>query len=347
MAPSGPPLRQLGKNGPQVPALGFGLMGLAGAYGAKPSEEEQFKVLDRALELGNTFWDTADIYGFNDEMLNAWFKRTGKRDQIFLATKFGILMERGTTDFKGLNSSGAYCKKACEASLERMGIKTIDLYYAHRLNPDTPIEETMRAMVELKAEGKIRYIGICGASSNALRRACKIAHVDAVQVEYSPFVRDIETEAGTDLLKTCRELGIAVVAYAPLGRGLLTGSHKTNASLEEEDVRKKYMPWFRPENIESNAKVVEQFKCFADKKNCTTAQLAIAWVVKQGKDIIPIPGTRSIKYLEQNWHSLDVHLSDEEEAEIRAFLENADIQGSNETDAGKRLSFVDTKEESA
>jgi aryl-alcohol dehydrogenase-like predicted oxidoreductase len=194
-------------------------------------------------------------------------------------------------------------------------------------------------------EGKIKYIGLCGISSNTLRRACKIAHVDAIQVEYSPFVLDIEQSKSTELLKTCRELGIAVVSYSPLGRGLLTGSFKTANDLGEQDIRVKQMPRFSAENIEANGRIVDQFKTFADKKGCTTSQLAIAWLLKQGDDIIPIPGTRKIKNLEENWASLNVHLTNEDEAEIRKFTENAKIQGDSESAAGQMFAFVDTKQE--
>jgi aryl-alcohol dehydrogenase-like predicted oxidoreductase len=196
-------------------------------------------------------------------------------------------------------------------------------------------------------EGKIKYIGLCGVSSNTLRRAYKITPVDVVQVEYSPFVLDIEQPKSTELLKTCRELNIGIVAYSPLGRGLLTGTHKSRDSLDGNDIRINQMPRFSADNIEANAKLVEQFKVFADKKGCSTSQLAIAWVLKQGDDVVPIPGTRKIKYLEENWASLKVHLTAEDEAEIRKFVENAEIKGDTESEASKMFAFVDTKEERA
>ncbi|KAH8162628.1 hypothetical protein CIB48_g5618 [Xylaria polymorpha] len=320
------PLRKLGKNGPQVPALGLGLMGMSIAYGKAPSDEERFAVLDRAVELGATNWDTAALYGDCEELVGKWFKRTGKRDEIFLATKFGFA--KGMADLRAIDSSGAYCKQSCIASLKRLGTDSIDLYYMHRANPKTPIEETMRAMAELKAEGKIKYIGLSEVSSTTLRRACKIAHVDAVQMEYSSFDLDIEGPVGTDLLATCRELGVAVVAYSPLGRGLLTGAYTTQESLAHEGDFRSTLPRFSGANFEANVKLVSQFKALADRKGCTPAQLAIAWLLKQGEDIIPIPGTKRIKYLEENWGSLEVQLSDGEEKEIRNFVETAEIAGS-------------------
>ncbi|OCL02830.1 putative aldo/keto reductase [Glonium stellatum] len=334
------PLRKLGKNGPSVPALGFGLMGMSIGYGTAPSDEERFRILDRAVELGATFWDTSNIYGDNEEMLAKWFERTGKRDEIFLATKFGILAGNQ------VNGSGEYCKQACEASLKKLGTESIDLYYAHRVNPETPIEETMRAMAALKAEGKIKHIGLSEVSSATLRRACKIAHVAAVQMEYSLFSLDIERASGTNLLETCRELGVAVVCYSPLGRGLLTGAFTTKESISgANDARAALFPRFSEENLEGNVKLVNHFKALADNKGCTTSQVAIAWLLKQGDDIIPIPGTKKIKYLEENWGSLDIHLTDDEEAEMRKFVESAEILGYRSTPAGIAFAFADTKEE--
>ncbi|KAF5707604.1 alcohol dehydrogenase [Fusarium mundagurra] len=320
------PLRRLGRNGPMVPALGLGLMGMSTFYGNPPSDEERFAVLDRALDLGATHWDSSDLYGDNEDLLGKWFKRTGKRDQIFLATKFGFA--KGMADLSAIDSSGEYCKKACAESLRRLGTDCIDLYYMHRANPKTPIEETMRAMAELKAQGKIKHIGLSEVSSTTLRRACKIAHVDAVQMEYSPFVLDIEGLAGTDLLATCRELGVAVVCYSPLGRGLLTGAFTTKESVTSEGDWRTNMPRFAGDNFNTNVKLVKQFQTLADKKGCTPAQLAIAWLLKQGDDIFPIPGTKRIKYLEENWAALGVQLTDSDEAEIREFVNRAEIAGS-------------------
>ncbi|KAI1506625.1 putative aldo-keto reductase [Biscogniauxia marginata] len=339
------PYYPLGKNGPRVPALGFGLMDLSyRTYGSVPGEEELLAVLDRAFELGSIFWDTSDLYGDNEELVGKWFKRTGKRDQIFLATKFGYIKGSKTLE---TDSSAAYCKKACERSLQALGIESIDLYYLHNANPETPIEETMRAMAELQAEGKIKHIGLSTVSSATLRRAVKIAPVAAVQVEYSPFTRDIEGPAGTDLLATCRELGVAVVVSSPLGRGLLTPTFSKGEDLSDStDMRPKIMPRFQEANRDENVKIISQFKTLAEKKGCTLPQLALAWLLKQGNDIFPIPGTKSIKHLEDNWGALDVSPTDEEEAEIRAFAAGSELAGGFIPASMRHIAFRDTKEES-
>ncbi|KAI0598732.1 putative aldo-keto reductase [Biscogniauxia sp. FL1348] len=326
MSPTNIPHYPLGKNGPSVPALGFGLMDLSyKAYGSVPGEEELLAVLDRALELGCTSWDTSDLYGDNESLVGKWFKRTGKRDQIFLATKFGFV--KGTKSLE-TDSSAAYCKKACEESLKALGIESIDLYYLHSANPETPIEETVRAMAELQAEGKIKHIGLSNVSSATLRRAVKVATVAAVQTEYSPFTRDIETAAGTDLLATCRELGVAVVVSSPLGRGLLTPTFSKGEDLgDSTDMRPKMMPRFQEANRDQNVRIISRFRALADKKGCTLPQLALAWLLKQGHDIFPIPGTKSIKHLEDNWGALNVSLTDEEEAEIRSFAARSELAG--------------------
>ncbi|KAE8446368.1 hypothetical protein EG329_012117 [Mollisiaceae sp. DMI_Dod_QoI] len=342
------PHRQLGKNGPSVPALGFGLMGLSyDVYGTTPSDEEKFVILDRAYELGARFWDSADLYGDNEELVGKWFKRTGKRDEIFFASKFGFV--KGSKTYE-VDSSGEYCKKACAESLGLLGIESIDLWrfqnYMHHANPKTPIEETMRALAELKAEGKIKHIGLSAVSSATLRRAVKIAPVAAVQVEYSPFVLDVEGPAGTDLLATCRDLGVAVVAAMPLGRGLLTSTFANNEAIGDSNDKRSYvMPRFMEGNRDKNVKLVQQFKALADKKGCTTSQLAIAWMLKQGDDVFPIPGTKKLKYLEENWGALDVKLTDEDEAEVRSFVEHAEIAGHYMPPSFESYTFTDTQEE--
>ncbi|KAL9080500.1 MAG: hypothetical protein Q9157_000734 [Trypethelium eluteriae] len=336
------PTRKLGKNGPQIPALGLGLMGMSMLYGQPPSDEERFQVLDRALELGATNWDSSDLYGDNEELLGKWFKRTGKRDQIFLATKFGFV--KGAPGFSELDSSAEYCKKACAESLRLLGTDHIDLYYMHRANPKTPIEQTMRAMKELKEQGKIKYIGLSEVSSATLRRAEKIVHVDAVQIEYSPFDLDIEGPSGTHLLATCRELGVTTVAYSPLGRGLLTGTLNSKESVSSEGDWRSVFPRFSDENFDANVKLVNQFKAIADRKGCTAAQLCIAWVMKQGQDIIPIPGTKRIKYLEENWNSLKVQLTDAEATEVRKLVQNQ-VAGHRTIEAALSQCYADTVEE--
>ncbi|KAI1076436.1 putative aldo/keto reductase [Whalleya microplaca] len=336
------PLRRLGKDGPLVPALGLGLLGMSMLYGKAPSDEERFAVLDRAVELGSTNWDSSDLYGDNEELLGKWFKRTGKRDKIFLATKFGVV--KGSADFTDLDSSGTYCKAACAESLRILGIDCIDLYYMHRANPNTPIEETMQALAELKAEGKIKHIGLSEISSTTLRRACKIAPVAAVQVEYSPFTLDIEGPNGTDLLATCRSLGVAVVAYAPLGRGLLTGALDSKASFSGQGDRRADFPRFAGGNFEANLRLVARFKDLAERKGCTPAQLAIAWLLRQGEDVIPIPGTKRIRYLEENWGALEVRMTDAEEAEIREVVRGAGVAGHRTIESGVAQCFTDTRE---
>ncbi|KAG9236963.1 NADP-dependent oxidoreductase domain-containing protein [Amylocarpus encephaloides] len=338
------PLHLLGKNGPKVPSLGFGLMGLSyDTYGSISADEERFKILDRAHALGATFWDSADLYGDSEELIGKWFKRTGKRDEIFLASKFGFVP--GSKTFE-VNSTGEYCKKACNESLRKLCIETIDLYYMHHANPDTPIEETMRALVELQGEGKIKHIGLCAISSATLRRACKIGTVSAAQIEYSPFVLDPEGPKGTNFIATCRELGVAVVAACPLGRGLLTTTFSNGDAVgDSKDKRPHVMPRFMGENRDKNVKLVSQFTAVADKKGCTTSQLALAWLLKQGGDVFPIPGTKRMKYLEENWGALEVQLTDEEELKIRKFLENAEISGGYMPPAFEHYTFTDTKEE--
>ncbi|KAI1261924.1 Aldo/keto reductase [Xylariaceae sp. FL1019] len=340
MAATTVPSRTLGKNGPAIAPMGLGLMSLCGVYGQSPSLEDQFKLLDHAVEIGETFWDTSDAYLDNAEVLSQWFKRSGNRDKIFLASKFGLVMG-DDLKLKGVDTSAEYCKKACNDNLKRLGIECIDLYYAHRLNADTPVEETMRAMAELQAEGKIKHIGLCGASSNALRRACKIAPVAAVQVEYSAFVLNVENEKGTNILQTCRELGVALVCYGPIGRGLLTGTIKGAESVSGgKDIRGTMIARFKEENMAQSLKVVEHFKTVADQKGCTPSQLAIAWLLKQGNDIIPIPGTRKIQNLDQNWGSLGVSITEEEEAEIRRIIGAAKLDGFEPSP----IDFQDTKE---
>ncbi|KAI0018116.1 aldo/keto reductase [Xylariomycetidae sp. FL0641] len=341
-------LRQLGKDGPMVPALGFGLMGMSHqVYGALPSDEEKFALLDRALELGATFWDTSDHYGDGEALLGRWFRRTGKREHIFLASKFGYV--KGSSSLE-VDSSAAYCKAACAASLKALGTDSIDLYYAHNINPETPIEETMRALAELQAEGKIKHIGLCGATSATLRRAVAVAPVAAVQAEYSCFTRDLEGPASTDLLATCRALGVGVVASSPLGRGLLTATFGAGAPLSSggTDVRPR-LPRFQAENAAHNAAAVARLRELADGRrgggDCTVAQLALAWLLRQGDDVVAIPGTKKIRYLEENWAALGIQLSDAEEREVRALAEQAQVAGGIAPPRFMGYLYRDTKEE--
>ncbi|KAJ5604857.1 hypothetical protein N7510_010011 [Penicillium lagena] len=337
-----PSSRPLGQNGPVVPAMGFGLMMMTSpSYGVLPTDDERFALLDRAVEIGATFWDTSDLYGDNEELLAKWFKKTGKRDHIFLASKFGYV--RGSKTLE-IDSSAQYCKKACDVTLKALGIECIDLYYAHNVDTVTPIEETMRALVELRNEGKIKHIGLSMVSSSTLRRASKVAAVTAYQPGYSLFDRDIEGPDGTDALATCRELGIAIVAATPLSRGLLTSTFSGGDPVGSTDSR-RMMPRFQDGQREFNVKVAEQIKAVADKKGCTLSQLALAWLLKQGNDIFPIPGTRRIKYLEENWRALEISLTDEEEASIRAIIEKTPVAGGSVPPQFTALIFRDTEEE--
>ncbi|KAL9611825.1 MAG: hypothetical protein Q9167_003552 [Letrouitia subvulpina] len=317
------PTRILGKNGPNVPAMGFGLMGLSIAYGDAGPIEERLKVLDRAYELGETFWDSADIYGDNEDLLGQWFQKTGKRNDIFLATKFGLAVnDKGGIESK---SDPEYVKQACASSLKRLGIDQIDLYYCHRVDEKTPIEKTVGAMAELKKEGKIKYLGLSEVSAETLRRAYSVHPITCVQMEYSPFAMDIENPQ-IALLKTCRELGVATVAYSPLGRGFLTGAYKSRADFEEGDFR-KHAPRYSDENFPKNLELVKHLQEIAKKKGCTSGQLSLSWLLAQGDDIFPIPGTKKIKYLEENLSALNVKLSSAENNEIRRAIENVEMVG--------------------
>ncbi|KAK0106868.1 hypothetical protein ONS95_003590 [Cadophora gregata] len=333
------PTRKLGKNGPQIPALGFGLMGLSSFYGKPPADEERLKVLDRAYELGETFWDSAGIYGDSEDLVGKWFaKNPEKRKDIFLATKFAFkITAQGE---RIVDSTPENVKESCETSLKRLGVETIDLFYCHRVDKETPVEKTVKAMAELQSEGKIKYIGLSEVSSETVRRACKVVHIDAVQIEYSPFCIEIENPQ-INLLKTCRELGVATVAYSPLGRGMLTGAYKSRADFADDDFR-LHSPRFSAENFDKNLKLVNGLEALAKKENCTAGQLTLAWLLAQGDDILPIPGTKKIKYLEENLEAFNVKLSKEEEAEIRNLVENAEVHGERYPEAMAGYLFADT-----
>ncbi|KAL2875911.1 hypothetical protein SGCOL_008907 [Colletotrichum sp. CLE4] len=328
--PTSLPARRLGKTGPEITALGVGLMGLSVAYGKPGSEEERLAFLDRAWELGATNWDTADAYGDNEDLIGKWFAlHPERRADIFLATKFGLRGEIRTdgTYSMTINSSPEYCREACERSLKRLGVKSIDLYYVHRLDETTPIEKTIEEMVKLKNEGKVKAFGISECSSKTLRRAYAVHPISAVQVEYNPWSLEIEGPAGTDLLKTCRELGVTTFAYSPLGRGIMTGRYKSADDFEEGDFRRQ-MPRFMGDNFKKNTQLVEEFAAVGRAKHgCSAGQLTLAWLLAQGEDVIPIPGTKKIQYLEENMDALKVVLSKEEEKELRALVDAADVQG--------------------
>ncbi|PRP86279.1 putative aldo-keto reductase (AKR13) [Planoprotostelium fungivorum] len=335
------PTRSLGKNGPQVTALGFGTMGLSAFYGPTKPDNERFAVLDAAFAAGELNWDSADVYMDSEDLLGKWFAANpGKREKIFLATKFGAFRieedgQRGPTD-----STPEYCKKAIERSLKRLGLPYVDLYYAHRLDGKTPVEKTVAAMAELKAEGKIKHIGLSEVSAESLRRAYKVHPIAAVQIEYSPFTLDIE-DPQIALLQACRELGVAVVAYSPLGRGMLSGKLRSTADLAADDFR-RMIPRFSEENFPKNLALVDEISRIAEHKSVTPSQLTLAWLLAQGDDIIPIPGTTSIDRLKENLGSLSVQLTEEEKNAVRKSAEEAEVHGVRYPPAFLALSFADT-----
>lgn len=301
--------RKLGKGGPEVPAIGLGCMGMSEFYGVT-DEKENLATLQRALELGINFFDTADMYGpfKNEELIGKFLK--GKRDKVILATKFGI--QRTDDPMKrGINGSPGYVKSACDASLKRLSTDYIDLYYQHRVDVKVPIEDTVGAMSELVKAGKVRFIGLSEAGPGTIRRANKIHEITALQSEYSLWTRDPEDE----ILKTVRELGIGFVAYSPLGRGFLTGQIKKFEDLAMNDFR-RYSPRFQGENFAKNLGLVKKIEDIAKEKSCTSSQIALSWVLAQGNDIVPIPGTKKIKYLEENAGALEIKLNDSELKEI-------------------------------
>jgi aryl-alcohol dehydrogenase-like predicted oxidoreductase len=299
-------IRELGRNGLKVSALGLGCMGMSEFYG-DTDDAESIATVHRALDLGITFLDTADVYGpFKNEVLVGQAIK-GRRDKIVLATKFGIVRDPGNPAKRGVSGKPDYVRSSCEASLRRLGVETIDLYYQHRVDPNTPIEETVGAMAELVKAGKVRYLGLSEASAQTLRRAVKTHPIAALQTEYSLWTRDPEN----DILATCRELGIGFVAYSPLGRGFLTGQFQKFEDFAADDYR-RHSPRFQGENFQKNLDLVRSVEEIARERKCKPSQLALAWVLAQGNDIVPIPGTKRRKYLEENVGVLEVKLTKED-----------------------------------
>ncbi|KAJ6190309.1 Aldo/keto reductase [Penicillium mononematosum] len=310
------PLRQLGRNGPFVPRLGLGLMSASGIYNSPLSEVDHLAFLDEAYNRGETFWDTADKYGASEDVLGKWFAANpDKREHIFLSSKFGIILNPGQSPPFKVDSTPEYCREAIEASLHRLNLSYVDIYYIHRLDKVTPIEKTMEAMVELKNAGKIKHLGLSECSAESLRRAYAVHPITAVQVEYSLFCRAIEAPQ-IRLLETARELGVAIVCYSPLGNGLLTNTIRAREDVKPGDSR-VHLPWLKEGNLEQNVAVVEKIASIAALKGVSSAQLALAWLLAQGDDIFPIPGTTKAHRLVENLESVHVSVSADEEKALR------------------------------
>lgn len=308
--------RTLGLGGPTVSAIGLGCMGMSAFYGGRGSDAEAIAVIHHALDRGITLLDTADMYGPHTNETLAGRAIAGRRDDVFVATKFGIRLDPANPDARGIDGRPEYVQRACEDSLKRLGVETIDLYYQHRVDPAVPIEDTVGAMARLVEQGKVRHLGLSEASADTLRRAAKVHTIAALQSEYSLWSRDPETN-GT--LTACRELGIGFVPYSPLGRGFLTGTIRTVEDFDEDDYRRR-SPRFQGANFDRNLALVESVQAIAQDYGVTPGQLALAWVLAQGEDLVPIPGTKRIGYLDENIAALDIHLTEDDMARIDAIF---------------------------